>query len=105
MDDSSIAQKITQVIETEITQLSGHLYEWAREHVIAPKKIVLANDADGKEYAEYWLVTDHTGHNDSSYRVIYDDEFHLFGLACRLQTGVVWCLGLYGSFAETINNM
>lgn len=52
-----------------------------------------------------WLVTDHTGVQDSGYRVIYDEALDMFGLITELQDGRVYSLGFFGDFAETIDSM
>jgi hypothetical protein len=92
-------------VEDSVGTLSPRLQSWARAHLIVPHRIELSNDVDGKDKSIYWLVTDHTGNQDSSCRVAYDEEFGQFGLECTLQDGTHWFMGIYGTFAEAIESM
>jgi hypothetical protein len=101
----NILQQISDSVNTAMPTLASHLKDWVQSHLTLPRKITLANDPDGLEYAEYWLVTDHTGENDSSYRVIYDDNMSMFGIECTLKSGVHWMMGLCGDFVQTIESI
>jgi hypothetical protein len=65
----------------------------------------LAADAEGSSFKDLWLVTDHTGEKDSSYRIVYDEQSQMFGLEVTLDTDVKWYMGSYGSFANTVESM
>lgn len=97
--------EITKRIRAEIVSLSGNLKEWAEEHGIEPKLIELIVDLDEDKKSEFWLVTDDTGHNDSSYRIAFNAMTDCFGLECRLEDGKEWYMGDYGSFAEAVQSM
>lgn len=97
--------EIKKRIRTEIVRLSGHLKEWAEEHLIEPKTIELTVDLDSNKKSEFWLITDDTGHNDSSYRIVFDETTDTFGLECRLEDGREWYMGAYGSFTEAVQSM
>ncbi len=99
--------EICDRVGQSIHHLSPRLLQWARAHLVAPRRIIVANDPDGKSEAEYWLVTDHTGHEDSGYRVVYDERTRTFGLECTLQNGIHWYMGesAGGSFAQAIEDM
>lgn len=85
--------------------LAPHLKSWVDRHLIEPRRVRLATNAQGTSFKYLWLVTDHTGENDSNCRVVYDPEAQMFGLECTLDTGVEWYMGNYGSFSETVQNM
>ena len=85
--------------------LAPQLQDWLRVHLVEPRPIRLAADADGNTFNDLWIVTDHTGENDSSYRIVYDETNQVFGLESTLDTGVEWYMGSYGSFSETVENM
>ena len=72
---------------------------------VRAEKIKLAVNSDGRGVSYYWLVTDNIGVNDSSYRVVYDEEQNMFGLECMLANGIEWYMGAYGTFREAIENM
>ena len=97
--------RIRAKISEGIALLAPHLRSWADEHLIAPRQVRLALDANGTSFRDLWLVTNHVGINDSSYRVVYDDDTDAFGLECTLDSGVEWYMGNYGSFAEAVQNM
>ena len=98
-------QKISHLVAKGLPLLAPPIRDWTEGHLIAPRKVKLATDPDGKEYKEYWLVTDNNGNKDSSYRVVYDDMEESFGLECTLESGVEWFMGLYGEFSETVESM
>jgi hypothetical protein len=92
-------------IEVGLSKLSPHLREWVEKHLITPHPIKLSLDENGKTYETFWLVTDHVGFEDGSYRVVYDFKKNSFGLESKLQNGINWYMGQYGDFAEAIENM
>ena len=92
-------------VTAELTALAPHLKSWINAHLIEPRRVRLATDAQGTSFKYLWLITDHTGENDSNCRVVYDNEAQMFGLECTLDTGVEWYMGNYGSFSETVQNM
>jgi len=85
--------------------LEPHLRSWVDAHLIEPRLVRLALDVDGTSFKDLWLVTDHIGVNDSSYRIVYDLDADAFGLECTLDSGIEWYMGNYGSFAEAVQNM
>lgn len=98
-------ERIRARISEGVASLAPHLRSWVDEHLIAPRQVRLALDAEGTSFKDLWLVTNHVGANDSSYRIVYNDEADAFGLECTLATGVEWYMGNYGSFAEAVQNM
>jgi hypothetical protein len=88
-----------------LTILAPHLQSWVNAHLVEPRRVRLATAPDGTSFKYLWLVTNHTGENDSNCRVVYDVDAQLFGLECTLDSGVEWYMGNYGSFAETVQNM
>jgi len=85
--------------------LAPHLRSWVAAHLIVPRQVRFALDPNGTAFKDLWLVTDHNGVNDSSYRIVYDQETDEFGLECTMDSGIEWYMGNYGSFAETVENM
>jgi hypothetical protein len=98
-------ERIQIKISEGVASLAPHLRSWVDEHLIAPRQVRFALDANGTSIKDLWLVSDHVGANDSSYRIVYDDETDAFGLECTLDSGVEWYMGNYSSFAETVENM
>jgi hypothetical protein len=98
-----------EAIRVKVTEglaaLAPHLQSWVQKHLIEPRQAQLATDVNGTSFKMLWLVTNHTGTNDSSCRIVYDDDSQLFGLECTLESGVEWHMGNYGSFSEAVENM
>ena len=103
--DENIQTEIKDSIKKGISNLPDRLADWTKVHLCNPKKVKLSNDPEGKYFSYYWMVTDNTGTDDSSYRVVYDEKTRMFGLECTLANGLEWYMGAYGTFEETIENM
>ncbi len=101
-----VASHIQALVAADLARLEPQLQSWAREHIIAPRLEQLAADPEGHTNVSVWLVTDHTGASDSSYRVVYDPARSAFGLECTLESGVRWYMGAHeGGFAATVRAM
>ena len=93
------------MVDDGLKSLAPHLQSWVKTHLIQPRPIRLFRNTEGTSPRDLWLVTDHNGEHDSSYRIVYDDRDQVFGLECTLDSGVEWYMGDYGSFSETVENM
>lgn len=100
-----IAETISRFVQVSLPKVAPHLREWAEAHLVSPRKQEFASDPDGNETTQLWLVTDHNGNNDSSCRIVFDDEESMFGLEMTLQDGTNWFMRLYGSFDQTVESM
>jgi hypothetical protein len=78
---------------------------WFEEHRVAPREITVSADPDSSRTMRVWLVTDHTGHEDGSSRVVYDAATKMFGLVMELRTGVLWYMGSHGSFVDAVESI
>ncbi|MBA2733808.1 MAG: hypothetical protein H0U54_13055 [Acidobacteria bacterium] len=85
--------------------LAPHLRDWVRSHLIQPRQVSFSINQDGTSFKTLWLITDHVGKDDSSYRIVYDEDEQDFGLEVTIDTGVEWYMGSYGTFSETVENM
>ncbi|HWI60460.1 MAG TPA: hypothetical protein VNT75_01335 [Symbiobacteriaceae bacterium] len=105
MKESEVRSAIARLVETDLPALAPHLQSWVESHLVTPREATFHRDSEGDTPVRLWLVTDHVGFKDSSYRVVYDPDTEGFGLAVELKNGVDWYMGPYGSFAETIWSM
>lgn len=101
----TVVEQINLKIQETLPALKPDLCSWAQQHLIQPRKINLSLDSDGNTSKEFWLVTDHNGEADSSYRVVYDVDEQVFGLEVTLESGIEWYMGAYGTFADAVENM
>jgi hypothetical protein len=60
--------------------LAPDLRAWFEAHQTEPRQIDVLADGSAKHARSVWLVTDHTGTDDSSYRVTYEPSGDVFGL-------------------------
>jgi hypothetical protein len=103
--DSTVAERIRARVDAELPLLADHLRRWFVAHRATPREIQASTDLDGSQYIGVWLVTDHTGAEDSAYRVVYDSTVDAFGIVTDLQTGVSWYLGSYGSLVAVVEGL
>src|SRR5258705_4128568 len=104
-ESSHVPELIKSKVAYELTSLAPHLQTWLRAHLIEPRLSRLSVDCNGPSSKAFWLITDHTGKEDSSYRIVYDGEHEVFGLECTLESGVEWYMGGYGSFSDAVESM
>ena len=102
---TEIPELIKRRVADDLVILPSHLQTWVRTHLVVPRMRRFSVDHDGSSFKQLWLVTDHNGKHDSSYRIVFDGEQGVFGLECTLETGVEWYMGSYGSFSDAVENM
>lgn len=105
MEIGEIQRRVEGLIGLGLSELSPDLRAWAEGHLITPRPIHLLDSLDSSETSAYWLVTDHVGEHDSSYRVVYDERHDAFGFEVTLGDGRELFLGRVGSFAETVREL
>jgi len=90
---------------SEFTWLSAAERAWFAAHRILPRPVSLAEDSEGTKWEEFWLVTEHTGADDSSFRIVYDDGREGFGRECLLDTDVPLFLGVYPTLEDALDEI
>ncbi|MEA2239360.1 MAG: hypothetical protein QOC81_4084 [Thermoanaerobaculia bacterium] len=70
-----------------------------------PSPVSLAEDYEGTKWEEFWLVTDYTGADDSSFRIMYDDGRQGFGSECLLDTDIPLFLGVYPTLEDALEEI
>lgn len=91
-----------QVASAELTPA---LRDWLRTHLVPPRIITLARKTDGGNTEQFWLVTDHNGSDDASFRVVYDDVTKRYGIECTIQNDVCLFAGFRASLAQAVNDI
>lgn len=88
-----------------LKELPDEVQAWFESHRIAPKAVSLAHDSDGKSTEMYWLITDHNGNNDSSFRIYYDESKDRFGRECLLESEIPLVLGVFPSLLSVVEDI
>jgi hypothetical protein len=101
MTRQDIARHIENRVRRELPSLPPQERKWAEDHRTQPREIAAVDEAGGKSIA-VWLVTDNTGRDDASYRVVYDATRDAFGLVMTDDAGVDRYLGAFGSLLATV---
>ncbi len=98
---------LTRIIEEELAR-AGPGFVWhgraLGECLQEPKKLRFLNSHNNDEAKELWLVFEEGPEPGEGYKVVYDEDLSLFGLAVNGITDPV-LIGLYGGFVETLNSM
>ncbi len=80
---------------------------WVESHLANPPRLAtFSTSDDGSGAISLWLVTEHTGAQDDSTRVVFDAQGRRWGLAMDLMNDIEWFMGFYhGGFADVIDAM
>jgi hypothetical protein len=103
--NASIAERIRARVDAELPLLPTPLRNWVSAHLTAPRQITASLDLEGRQLVGLWLVTDHTGVEDSSSRLVYHLDADAFGIVIDLQGGVAWFQGADDSLSDAVENM
>ncbi len=103
-EEQQIAERIQSLVAVDLRQMPPQLRAWAEQHLVEPRPTTRVHITD-ELTLPLWLVTDHTGVNDAACRVVYQPDEDVFGLDTCLPDGTKRFMGLYGSFAESVENM
>ena len=79
--------------------------QWLRAHALPARPITLSRKTVGGETEDFWLVTDHTGADDSSFRVVYDDVTAQYGIECTIGSDVNLFAGFRSSLLDAVTDI
>jgi len=100
-----IEDRFNQDLKDLEGKLDENLLKWLIFHRIVPQKIKLFSFDDVALTNQTWLITDHVGNEDSSYRIIFDELVEMYGLEMTTQDNKYVFLGDYGTLFEAMTNM
>jgi hypothetical protein len=100
-----VAERIRARVDEQLPLIAAPLRNWVLAHLTTPRQITASLDPEGSQLVGVWLVTDHTGAEDSSSRLVYELEADAFGIVIDMQGGVAWFQGPDDSLADAVNNM
>ena len=75
-----------------------------RDCLRTPEKVRVGNPLGEGGTEEVWLVFEESATPEKGYRVVFDEEAGLFGLAVPGTPNLV-VIGLYGGFVKTLQSM
>ena len=79
--------------------------QWLRSHALPARRITLSRKTDGGVTEDFWLVTDHTGADDASFRVVYDDVSGQYGIECTIGSDVNLFAGFRASLLDAVTDI
>ena len=91
--------------EAAASQLDPRTREWLRAHLIRPRPIELARKTDGRNTEQFWLITDHTGREDASFRIVFDDALRRYGIECAILNNISLFAGFRASLIDAVGDI
>jgi hypothetical protein len=104
-DETAVQARVAADCAAAVPLLERRVGTWLKLHAIAPRKISLSRKTDGGESEQFWLVTDHTGSDDSSFRLVYDDVVGQYGIECAILNSISLFIGFRASLLEAITDI
>ena len=104
-DEAAVHATVAADCAAVVGQLDRRVALWLQLHKIVPRKITLSRKTDGSNGEEFWLVTDHTGADDSSFRLVYDDVAGRYGIECVILNSISMFSGYRASLLEAITDI
>ncbi len=104
-DENAVRATIAADCAAAVPLLDRRVVLWLKTHAIVPRRIRLSCKTDGSESEEFWLVTDHTGSDDSSFRVVYDDTVANYGIECAIMNSISLFIGFRATLVEAITDI
>jgi hypothetical protein len=102
------APEISEIIEREIdgnrSPSNAHGVD-LRRCLVAPVKQAYQDSFKEGETIELWLVLEEVPENKSGYKIVFDEQTRMFGLAMSVVDQPDMFLGFYGTFLETLEGM
>ncbi|HYX71806.1 MAG TPA: hypothetical protein VE732_03480 [Nitrososphaera sp.] len=104
MESSEISEIIEREINDNWSLSNAHGVELKR-CLVPPTKLVYQDSFKEGETIELWLVLEEIPEDKSGYKIIFDEESRMFGLATGGAHGHDVFIGFYGTFLETLEGM
>ena len=101
------AEDIKQIIETELKTEPDSKNVFGLDLTICliePIKQKYKDSNDGTEIYELWTVLEETA-DKTGYKIYFDEEENMFGLAIKSDKEELINIGLYGTFLKTLYSM
>lgn len=104
-DEAAVRAKVAADCEAAGRDVDRRVGLWLQTHKIAPRRIALSRKTDGSNTEDFWLVTDHTGSDDASFRVVYDDVIGRYGIECAILNSISLFIGFRATLVEAVTDI
>jgi hypothetical protein len=104
-DQAAVNATIVADCAAAMPELDQRVGQWLRAHLVAARPITLSRTTDGANGEQFWLVTDHTGSDDASFRLVYDDVEARYGLECAILNSISLFSGFRASLVEAVTDI
>lgn len=101
-DATQVRAAVLADYEAAIGGLPVNTRDWLRSHLIPPRPIELARKPSGENTEEFWLITDHTGREDASFRIVFDEAERRYGIECTILNNISLFAGYRASLADAV---
>ena len=103
------AEKVRAVVLADYQAANGVLgastREWLRAHLIPPRPIELARKTSGENTEDFWLITDHNGREDASFRIVFDEATRQYGIECTILNNISLFAGYRSSLVDAVTDI
>lgn len=105
---------IEAIIMADIKKLAsfsnahGITAENLQDHLVSPpvlKKYGILSQTDSEQWCDLWLVFEEDPVTSKGYKIVYDQETQMYGLAMRTIDDGDLFLGLYGTLEKALVSM
>lgn len=104
-DATQVRAAVLADYETASSQLDVQTRDWLRAHLVPPRPIELARKTDGESTETFWLITDHTGREDASFRIVFDDVMRRYGIECTILNNICLFAGFRASLVDAVTDI
>ena len=104
-DATQVRAAVLADYETASSQLDVRTRDWLRAHLVPPRPIELARKTDGESTEAFWLITDHIGREDASFRIVFDDVMRRYGIECTILNNICLFAGFRASLVDAVTDI
>ena len=54
---------------------------------------------------QFWLITDHTGREDASFRIVFDEALRRYGIECTILNNISLFAGFRASLVDAVSDI
>ena len=103
------AFEVSEIVERELggdwSPSNAHGVDLKRCLVAPPVKRLYEDGIKEGKSMELWLVLEEIPEHNSGYKIVFDEDTRMFGLAISGAHGNDVFIGLHGTFRETLEGM